>query len=421
MGNGGFSVDNAQSIWRNPNFALLWVGKLTSGFGDRVTHMAIIWWLLDTTGRTDLLGMVMLCATLAAVIVSPVGGVMADRKNRKSIIVWMDVARGVVLLGGVFLLHRGAFTVGWLLTGTALTAMFSSLFMPAATSLIPNLVRPDQLVQANSLLQLNLNLIGLVGPAVGGVLVAAVGVKWCLLITGAAYLMSAVSEAFIRVPPQTEIRESRSMGGDLKDAAAYVLSRPLLFSMCITFSVLNFFCAPVGSVLLPGALTGILAMGSVELGLTMAAIPAGVVAATLLLSIRPQAIGRHSTALVVGVAAIGGAVAGTGVLLAAYSRAPGNPMPSFLGLIGMCVALGVGSSLANVATSSFMQRTIPDERRGRTFGLLTTLTHGLMPLSMGLTALLLSRMSIPGLFMINGLFIAVGGLYLLLIPGFREI
>ncbi|MGM0421056.1 MAG: MFS transporter, partial [Bacillota bacterium] len=142
--------EQTRSIWKNKNFFLLFAGGLVSRIGNGIHHIALVWFILELTGSGTATGTILLLSTLPGVLVSPFGGLIADRFDRKALIVGNDFLRGLIVLGLGLMIYNGN-TSFWLLgSATVLMSISGAFFNPAIGAVLPNIVDPKNLEQANS-------------------------------------------------------------------------------------------------------------------------------------------------------------------------------------------------------------------------------------------------------------------------------
>lgn len=396
------------AIFRNRSFLLLWLGQLVSQLGDRVHSIAVMWWVLEKTGSAALMGTVLIFATAPAVLLSPFAGGYVDRWNRKAIIVGMDFLRGALIMGVAGLAIRGSLEVWQLLLATAAVSSASVFFGPAVQASVPNIVRREEITRANSLSQMVAQGTGIAGPALGGVLVALWGVGGIFLLNGLSYLASGVSELFISIP-------SRPGGGakrkhilaELKDGFDFVRSRPTVFGILKTAAVLNFFTAPM-AVLFPIIVKDVLNRGAEALGFLMSAMSVGYLLSSVALVALRERKRKHGPII------FGITLSGVALLVMGVS----SSFNLFLLLMG---ALGVLIGMSNILIMSYFQAVVPDDMRGRVFGFMTTLAGGLQPIAFGLIGILADSVSVTLVFLVCGAAVVVGGLYLYIVPGMRDV
>ncbi|AZR72461.1 hypothetical protein BBF96_03130 [Anoxybacter fermentans] len=155
--------------------------------------------MLDLFDSGLALGILMMFATLPGVIFGPFSGVLVDRVNRKKLIIIMDFVRGIIILVLTQLLLLDRLLYLNLLIGTFLMSICSTIFNPAISALISNLVDDENLSKANSLENLSRNLTGILGAALGGLLLGFYGVAGIFFLNGISFLLSAILEIYIQM------------------------------------------------------------------------------------------------------------------------------------------------------------------------------------------------------------------------------
>jgi DHA3 family macrolide efflux protein-like MFS transporter len=400
--------EDRPAVFRNRNFLLLWLGQLVSQLGDRVHALALVWWVLEKTGSATLMGTVLIAATIPAVVLGPFAGGYVDRWNRKAVIVGMDFLRGAVVLGIATLAIRGTLEIWQLLAATAVIAVAGVFFAPAVSATIPNLVRPSEITRANSLSQMVGQGTGIAGPALGGILVAIWGVGGVFLLNGISFIASGLSELFIAIPRvERGDAKRKHIVSEIGDGFSFVRHQPTIFGILKTAAVLNFFTAPF-AILLPIVARDYLGRGAEAFGFIMAAFSLGYLAASSILAAMRDLSRKHPL-VILGVSLAGGCLILMGVFVT---------YPTYIALMA---SIGALLGLANILIMSYIQAAVPDELRGRVFGFMVTLSGGLQPLAFGVVGLLTDLLSAPIIFMVSGCALAVGGLYLYLVPGMREV
>ena len=202
-------------LLRRRNFALLWFGGLISLLGDRVLLIALPYFVYQETGSTLASAIMVAAELLPRVLFGSVAGVFVDRWNRRDVMVITSIAQGVVILPLLWV-HSGetiwlVYVVSFLQTALAL------FFGPAENALLPLLVGEADLVAANSLNALNNNLARLIGPPLGGVILAVWGLSGVVLFDSLSFIVAglmirAIQSAEARVPEATPAEATASPG-----------------------------------------------------------------------------------------------------------------------------------------------------------------------------------------------------------------
>jgi predicted MFS family arabinose efflux permease len=177
---------------QEPQFRLLWLGRAASAIGDALIPVALAFAVIEETGSPTDLGLVLAAYTISRVALILVGGVWADRLPRRLVMLGADLVRvfSQGLLG--VLLIADAAEIWHLAVAGAVSGGAHAFFGPASTAFVPATVSPARLQQANALVMMTWSGANVVGPAVSGLLVAAVGPGWVFVIDSASFAVSAV-------------------------------------------------------------------------------------------------------------------------------------------------------------------------------------------------------------------------------------
>ena len=196
-------------LWRMPSlqllksrdFTLLFWGQMTSQIGDSLNRVALLWFVYQLTGSAMKMVMIGLLQTIPPLVLSPLIGVYLDRANKKTVMVWVDIARSVLVLLIPLLYAFDQLTLERLYAAVFFLAIVSTIFGPALSASVPQLVRRDQLTAANALLQTTTNTGLLIGPLISGVGIALIGSQNVLYVDAATFFVSALCLIFMRMRP----------------------------------------------------------------------------------------------------------------------------------------------------------------------------------------------------------------------------
>ncbi|MGD9852629.1 MAG: MFS transporter [Nitrospirales bacterium] len=186
------AVSNRWGLFQNRNFRMLWASQAISQIGDGLTKVALLWFVYQLTGSALKMTIIGLLQTIPPLILSPLMGVYLDRLPKKPVMVILDVIRAVLIALIPALYVFDALTLKVLFVLVFFTAIFSTAFGPALAASLPLLVKPSELMSANSLLQSTTNMGILIGPAICGVLIAWLGTQNVLYVDAATFLLSAM-------------------------------------------------------------------------------------------------------------------------------------------------------------------------------------------------------------------------------------
>lgn len=365
---------NNARLW-NLNFLLLWQGRLVSILGDIAYEIALGFWILAVTGSTALMGTLMAATILPRVIISPFAGVWVDRSDRKWLIVTMDLVRGVfVTLVGIAAI-MGVIQI-WMVFGAGIIlGICGAFFGPAISSSIPDIVPKSQIVKANSAFSLVSTGTRVLGSSASGFLYQLLGAPLMFLINGISFIASAFTEVFVKIPRIPHKKERPRFFEDLKSGFSFVWNEKGIKYIMFIASVLNFF-ASMGIMLLLPLFQRTEHLGAGLYGLLIGAFSAGAFigfALTSIISIRSA--NRFLVFFLCGLV-----FSAAWVVIPIYLYFPL--------MLALTVISGITNAILNALFSSILQLTVPQDKRGKVFGLLETLSGGLIPLSFAIGGIL---------------------------------
>lgn len=426
-------VNALRAFFINRDFGLLFCGRLVSQIGDGIHYFAMAWLVLDITGSGAALGTMLMAASIPGILLTPFTGVLADMWDRKKIVVTMDLVRGLLLLGAAMLYASDRLTLPVLYSVTIALSLCGVLFGPAISATVPGLVKREELVKANSRDALSHGATGILGPVVGALLLGSVGYFGIFIINGLSFLLSALSEMFIRFPVQTAAGSSSSnqsqpglkdqvtvFADSMKDGFRYLWRNPGLRVIIGGGILLNFLFSPLFGVVFPYFGKEVLQMDPELFGLSQSSIPVGMLLGTVLVGMMVQRFSKLRLLI--------GSVTGQGLAIASMSilaiPTVYGILPAWGLLVGLAaplLILGFLNIQVNVPINVMMQETVPDNYRGRVFSLLGSTMNLAAPLGMGLFGILLDRVPIAYFFVVCGAIIAAMALALGMSPALKAL
>jgi MFS family permease len=219
-------------------FRLLWLGRVSSSVGDAMTPVALTFAVLSLHGSATALGGVLASLTIARVVFTLAGGVVADRLSRRTIMLACDVARAGIqaFIGAMLLTHH--MTLSLLVACEALFGAASAFFAPAADGLLPQTVGEESLQGANALLGMSRNTLNVFGPALSGLLVAVAGSGWVFATDAVSFVASAafLSRLDVNAPARAPLR---SFGTELREGLREVTARSWVRTPIVGFAITN--------------------------------------------------------------------------------------------------------------------------------------------------------------------------------------
>ncbi|WP_010478337.1 MFS transporter [Thermococcus zilligii] len=399
----------------NRNFWLFAVGRFVSQLGWAVQDVALPLYVLDQTKSGSVMSLFIIAEILPRALLSPIAGVIGDRYNRKNLMVWLDIARGVLLFA---VIAFDLLEIRELLVVQVAMSIMGTFFGAATGAMYPDLVKEEELAIANSLLQSFDVIARIAGPALGGIIYAFGGVKLAILINAASFFGSGLFEVFIRYEwTSRKIESPGEVIGDIKEGIAFLRSSKYLTVILSYALFINFLLNPVFAVALPYVYRVELAFSSQWFGFLQTAFMAGMLLGNV--AIMAKLGSRAESMLFRALFVQLGIVLVLAILI--------SPLPSmsastlFVIFMGLNAVDGFFNALVNVPIVTKLQRAIPSELRGRIFSVFD-LTMGMtIPLSMALVGFALDYVPTWVLFAVSGfLGIAVTAYYYLRYGGLLE-
>lgn len=259
---------------RERNFTLYFIGQTTSGIGSGMAPVAITFAVLEHGTTTDV-GLVSAAGMLPLVVFLLIGGVFADRFSRRVVMLGSDLIRTVAELTlGIWIMVSPPPLWGFMALA-AVVGFGSAFFAPASTGLVPSVISPANLQQANALNTLSASMSGIIGPAAAGIIVAAANPGWAVFIDGLTYLVSVVSLWMINIEWSGAL-STTSMWHELREGWREFWSRTWLWVIVVEFSVVNILIFAPMMVMGPGIAKDSLG-GAAVWGLVLAIEGAGAV------------------------------------------------------------------------------------------------------------------------------------------------
>jgi predicted MFS family arabinose efflux permease len=223
-----------------PRFKLLFAGRAISDLGDKLVPVALAFAVLGLDSSASALGLVFAARMVPMLVLVLVGGVWADRLRRNVVMLTADGVRACTQATAGFLLITGRAEIWHLMVLMAVYGAAQAFFDPASTGLVPQTVSADLLQRANGMLQLSRSTANVVGPALGGVLVATVGAGWAFVADSATFVVSAAFLALLRI--ERETREVRArFTADLVEGWREFTSRTWVWVSVAHFALFHLF------------------------------------------------------------------------------------------------------------------------------------------------------------------------------------
>lgn len=371
------------------DFTLIVIGRIFSLFGNATIKFVLPLYLLNLTGSSALYGTVTACALIPAILLSPVGGIVADRVNKRNIMLILDFFMAAVI--SAFSLLMNEVNLIPLLTVTLMLLYgIKGAYQPSVQASIPALVNEDNFMAANSIINTISSFASLAGPVLGGVWYSAYGLEPVLWICIVCFIMSAVTEIFIKIPFQKQASESgilKTAATDFAESIRFIRKdKPVIGKAILVIYGIDLFLASMIIVALPYLVTEVLnldsslsnslygfAAGSLALGALAGGIGAGIFAKKL-------AIHKSGNLLI----ACALCVFPISAALMLFS----SGMINYIVITICCFVIMIFSTIFTVQIMSFIQTETPQNLIGKVVAVIFTISMCAQPLGNALYGVL---------------------------------
>ena len=394
---------------RHRNYRLFFGGQSLSLAGTWITRIATSWLVYRFTGSALILGIVGFCGQIPTLFLAPVAGVFVDRWDRRRVLLvtqilslLQSVALGVLTLLGII-------TVAEVLVLQVVQGIINAFDTPARQAFVVHMIE-DRADLPNAI-ALNSSMVNgsrIVGPSVGGLIIAAVGEGWCFMIDAVSYLAVIASLLAMRMEPAVPSTRPARISEELKVGFRYVTRFVPVRTLLLLLALVSIMGMPY-TVLMPAIATRVLHGGANSLGFLMGATGVGALAAALYLASRHTVVGL-GRAIAAAVITFGG-----GLIAFGFSR-------SFVLSLAILPFVGAAFMLALAATNTIVQTIVEEHLRGRVMAFYAMAFLGTAPIGSLLAGVLADRIGAPATIRLGGAACVVGGIaFAFRLPRLREL
>lgn len=351
--------------------------------------VAQAWLVYRLTGSAVLLGTVGFASQVPVFLLSPIGGVVADRRDRRRVLLATQSASMVLALGLALLTLSGRIEVWQLLALAAMLGVANGFDIPARQSFVVELVGRQDLVNAIALNSSMFNGARILGPAIAGIVVAAVGEGFCFLANAVSYLAVLASLLAIRLPPRARLAPARSSpAAQILEGWRFVAGTSPIRALLLLLGLVSLTGMPY-AVLMPVIAEDVLHAGASGLGLLMGASGTGALIGALVLARRTSLRGLGSW--------VAWAALAFGAALVAFSLSR-----QFWLSVVLLLPVGFSMLLQMSSSNTLIQSMVPDELRGRVMSAYSMMFMGMSPLGALLAGTLAEAVGAPATIAIGG-------------------
>lgn len=375
------------------DFRLLWLGRGISDLGSRINFIGITWLILETSGKVSSVSLLFILLIIPSIMLGPLAGVFVERWNKKTVIILADSIRGILAFCMAF-----ANQIELIYTLAILDSLCAIFFSPTIRIIIPRLIPKDELVTSNSLSSITYYMAELIGPAISGVLIGLLGARSAFIINGISFLLAALFETSITIPKtmtEVYVNSKGYLFKEFNEGWNYVRGNKTVKFVIVFFALamLPMGGLPILNVVL---IKEIYLFSPQSYGLLMSINGIGLLIGTLYLGKWGRTL-HELKLMVLGVIFYG--LSYIGIALGGIFMAE-----------ALCFAtMGFSASIINISYTTYLQKTVEDDKRGRVFSLDMAIGNVSGLISMGLVGITADKF--------GGVFVAVLGGVLIFILG----
>lgn len=375
------------------NLGLFIIGKLISVFGSAIYTFAIGLYVLKQTGSGFSFALTLFVGLIPTIIFSPVAGYMSDRFDKKKIVVSMDFANGMMFLILFVLTLKFELNQPMIYISTFMTTVFTTFFGIAFEAAKPNLVADEKLMSINSLSKVIDSTALILAPVLGGLIFAFTDIKTFILINAVCFIFSAGIETMIdfnyNIKSTAEINDDGGFVEDIKDGLTYIRKSSEIVKMINVLVILNFFISFSVTVPLPYIINNLLNLSSNQYGIIQGAFPVGMILGAVVVGKIIEKI-DYIKLLIFSSITLSVAIALLGLPLI---LADASSLAYMIYYISVMVIFGIAISFIDVPILWLMQKSIPDNLRGKVLSISMSIVKLIAPLGLVISGIIIN--SVP--------------------------
>ena len=398
------------------NLLLYSAGKTVSSFGTTIYQFALGLYVLKQTGSALSFALTLILGIIPMIIINPFAGVIADKFNKKRLVVSMDLVNGILFVSVYLLSQLYGLSLFLIYSTTFLMTIFSTFFGVAMEAGKPNIVSEQKLMKINSISKIIDSISSIMGPMLGGIVYAIFDIRTFIIIAGITFILSGISLLFIHFDlfkqqitdhvPDEKIQFLK----DMKDGLSYLVQRKNIMKLFVLLISLNFFLGFSITVPLPFIINTVLKLGSKEFGIIQGAFPVGMIVGAIVVKKITENVSYSLLlkylCLSLSLLMI---IAGIPLTFEELRLVPGFYIIFYSVVMSL---LGISVAFIDIPIAYIMQKEIPDEYRGRVLSIGVSIGKTMLPAAMITAGILLNH--------IPSYFLPIGGGILFLLFNLRS-
>ncbi|MED0980431.1 MFS transporter [Bacillus paramycoides] len=411
MGDVSIGQNDSKMKIATRNIILMMIGKMTSLLGAGIYTFAMGLYVLKTTGSGMGFATTLICGSIPRMVCGPIAGAVADRVNRRWLIIGTDLLSSLTMLIMFILAATFGPSLLFIYISAALLSICASFYSVAFTSSIPNLVDEERIQKASALNQTAASLSSILAPIIGGVVFGFFSIKSFFLLNSITFFLAVIVQLFIVFDLyKKEVAENKEhFLTSIKEGFSYVKQQHEIYGLMKIALWVNFFASAL-FVALPYIIVQNLHLSSKQLGTVEGMLAVGMLIGAIVLSVRKETNNLFRS-VYVGL-----------FLFASLSLCTIFPLlvtipkiTSFIYYIAFMLLTGISMMVVNIPMQVHIQKTTDPSYLGRVFGLLETISTAIAPLGMIVYGFLLDMMPTSIVMITLG-----GGLLLVVLVGIKQ-
>lgn len=361
------------------DFIIMVVGQIISILGSALLRFALSLFVLDITGRADLFAVLFAISSLP-VLLTPFGGAIADRFNRRNLMVLFDfISSGIVLIFFIVLLTDNH-SVLWIGLVMVLLSFISAMYTPAVMASIPLLVSEQKLEQANGIVNGVQALAGVTAPVLGGILYGMLGLKLLVIVSGLLFFFTAIVEMFMTIPFVKRSYDGHLMPTlikDMKEGFTYVVKQTFILKCTLLAALLNLLLTPLFIVGVPIILRVTMKSSDTLYGIGMGIIDFATILGALTMGYFAKKLRIHTLYIWVLMSAFLVIPMAMSVLPRALQI---GYYPSYSLFIGCALIIAMMMTIISIYVMTLVQKETPNEQLGKVMAIMMAVSQCMAPL-----------------------------------------
>ncbi|AOY74654.1 MFS transporter [Clostridium formicaceticum] len=350
---------------KNKNFIIVVIGQIISLLGNAILRFCMSLYILDLTGSAAVFSRILAISTIPYILFAPIAGLLADTINRKKIMLYLDFFSSILM--GVYSMILISGRDSTMIVGGVMfiLSIIYTLYSPAVTACIPQIVDKEKLASANGIIQQVAAIVNLVGPIIAGILYSFVDIKTIVILNAASFLIAAILEVFLKVP-DLELKEKvinpilESLK-EMKKSFIYLKEKKkIVLGIIASYGLTNVFVVPILTIVSPYFIKVKLNMSSATYGFVEAIFVLGMIIGGLLVTFRPKLFKMKRIYRTMYPMVIATIMMGIATYLTTENKLGILALYSMGGL-----AIMLSLALSNVISLTYIQKEVKEEMLGK--------------------------------------------------------